>query len=103
MPVPQLIFNPPFNVVRCRHAVLAVRDLAARRLFYEGGIGLKVEDARSDALWLRGLEERNHHSLVLKRGSEPVAERLGFKVGSEEDLDRAFTFFKERQLPAEFV
>ena len=35
------------------------------------------------------MEERNHHSLVLKKGSEPVAERLGFKVGSEEDLDRA--------------
>ena len=54
-------------------------------------------------IYFRGMEERNHHSLVLKRGAEPVAERLGFKVGSEEDLDRAHAFFKERQLPAEFV
>jgi len=49
------------------------------------------------------MEERNHHSLVLKKGSEPLAERIGFKVGSEEDLDRAHAFFKQRQLPAQFV
>lgn len=103
MPVPKHIFNPPFNVVRCSHAVLRVCDLAASRAFYEDTIGLQVEDVDNDALYLRAMEERNHHSLVLKRGAEPVAERLGFKVGSEEDLDHAFTFFRERQLPAEFV
>ena len=103
MPIPTHIFNPPFNVVRCSHAVLTVRDLGASRAFYEGTIGLKVEDAGKDTIYFRGMEERNHHSLVLKRGPEPVAERLGFKVGSEEDLDRARSFFKERQLPAAFV
>ncbi|HEY7550125.1 MAG TPA: VOC family protein, partial [Hyphomicrobiaceae bacterium] len=103
MPVPKHIFNPPFNVVRCSHVVLAVRDLEASRHFYQEIIGLQVEDAGKDALYFRGMEERNHHSLVLKRGAEPAAERLGFKVGSEEDLDRAYIFFKERRLPAEFV
>jgi len=103
MPLPQHIFDPPFNIVRCSHVVLTVRDLEASRRFYQDIIGLQVEDADSDALYFRGMEERNHHSLVLKRGAKPVAERLGFKVGSEEDLDRAYAFFKERQLPATFV
>ncbi|KAB2920359.1 MAG: 3,4-dihydroxyphenylacetate 2,3-dioxygenase [Hyphomicrobiaceae bacterium] len=103
MPVPKHIFNPPFNVVRCSHAVLRVRDLVASRRFYEDTVGLKAEDAGKDAIYFRGMEERNHHSLVLKQATEPAVERLGFKVGSEEDLDRAHTFFKERQLPAEFV
>ena len=103
MPVPQHVFNPPFNIVRCSHVVLTARDLEASRRFYEGIVGLQVEDAGKDALYLRAMEERNHHSLVLKRGQEPAAERLGFKVGSEEDLDRACAFFKERQLPAAFV
>src|SRR5262249_37783951 len=102
MPVPKHIFNPPFNIVRCSHVVLTVRDLEASRRFYET-VGLQVEDACQDALYFRAMEERNHHSLVLRRGAEPAAERLGFKVGSEEDLARAFTFCKERQLPAEFV
>ena len=104
MPIPKHIFDPPFNVVRCSHAVLTVRDLGASRAFYERHHrpqGASMPD--KDALYLRGMEERNHHSLVLKRGSEPVAERLGFKVGSEEDLDRAYAFFKRSQLPAEFV
>ncbi len=103
MPLPKHTFDPPFNIVRCSHAVLRVRDLEASRRFYEGAIGLQVEDAGGDALYLRGMEERNHHSLVLKQGTEPLAERLGYKVASEEDLDRAFAFFRERQLPAEFV
>ncbi len=103
MPVPTHIFNPPFNVVRCSHAVLTVRDLEASRAFYERAIGLKVEHADKGALYFRGMEERNHHSLVLKQGAEPAAQRLGFKMGSEEDLDRAAAFFKERQLPAKFV
>ena len=103
MPVPQHVFDPPFNIVRCSHVVLTARDLEASRRFYEGIVGLQVEDAGKDALYLRAMEERNHHSLVLKRGHEPAAERLGFKVGSEEDLDRACAFFKERQLPAAFV
>ncbi len=103
MPVPTHIFNPPFNVVRCSHTVLTARDLGASRAFYEGAIGLHVEEAGKDAIYFRGMEERNHHSLVLKRGPEALAERIGFKVGSEEDLDRAAAFFKERQLPAKFV
>jgi catechol 2,3-dioxygenase len=103
MPVPTHIFNPPFNVVRCSHAVLTVRDLEASRAFYERAIGLKVEHAEKGALYFRGMEERNHHSLVLKQGTERAAQRLGFKMGSEEDLDRAAAFFRERQLPAQFV
>jgi catechol 2,3-dioxygenase len=99
MPVPTHIFNPPFNVVRCSHAVLTARDLGASRAFYEGTIGLKVEDAGKDTIYFRGMEERNHHSLVLKRGPEPVAERLGFKVGSEEDLDKAAAWLEARKLP----
>jgi catechol 2,3-dioxygenase len=103
MPVPTHTFSPPFNVVRGSHVVLRVRDLGASRAFYADTIGLKLEDGDHDTLYLRGMEERNHHSLVLKRGSEPVAERIAFKVASPDDLDRAHRFFKERQLPAEFV
>jgi catechol 2,3-dioxygenase len=103
MPLPTHIFNPPFNVVRCSHTVLTSRDLGASRAFYEDAIGLHVEEASKDAIYFRGMEERNHHSLILKKGNEPVAEQIGFKVGSEEDLDRAAAFFKERQLPAKFV
>ena len=35
MPLPPHVFDPPFNIVRCSHAVLRVRDLDASRRFYE--------------------------------------------------------------------
>jgi len=94
MPVPKHIFAPPFNIVRSSHATLGVTDLGRSRAFYEGMLGLQVEDETDDALYLRGLEERQHHSLVLRRSGVPSARHLGFKVASEDDLDRAAHHFK---------
>ena len=54
------------------------------------------------ALYLRAVEERNHHSIVLREGQEPSAQTLGFKLASEEDLDRAADWFKRRNLPTAF-
>ena len=45
MPIPQHIFDPPFNVIRSSHAVLDVTDLKASTAFYENIIGLHVEDS----------------------------------------------------------
>ncbi len=56
-----------------------------------------------DALYLRGLEERNHHSVVLRKSPDPHVKTLGFKLASEEELDKAARFFGERQLPHRFV
>jgi catechol 2,3-dioxygenase len=102
MPIRKPVLDPPFNVVRVSHAELAVRDLAAARAFYVGCLGLLVSDASPDALWLRGVEERNHHSIVLRRADAPMALALGFKLASEEDLDRAAFWFARKGLPTEF-
>jgi catechol 2,3-dioxygenase len=49
------------------------------------------------------MEERGHHCVILQRGEEAVAGHLGFKVFSEDDLDRAQHHFRARGLKAEFV
>ena len=89
MPVPQHVFDPPFNILRASHVVLDVVDLAASRAFYEITIGLHVEDADADTVYLRGSEEHQHHSLVLRRADTPACARLGFRVGNDGDLDKA--------------
>ena len=99
MPIPTPNFTPDFAIVRASHAVLTVTDLEKSRAFYEGALGLHVEDADKDAIWLRGVEERNHHSLVLKRAGAPACERLGFKLASEDDLDSAKAHFEAQGLP----
>lgn len=103
MPLPAHVFDPPFNIVRASHVRLGVTDLGPAKAFYEGALGLIVEDETKDAIYLRGLEERQHHSLVLSRGKAPEAQHLGFKVGSEEDLDKAQRFFKGKGLEHAFV
>src|SRR6516225_4172429 len=103
MPVPKHVNEPPFNIVRSSYLTLGVRDLPRSNAFYEDTLGLHVEDRTADAVYLRGVEERQHHSLVLKKESEPVAHALGFKLASEEDLDKAARFFKSKDIEHAFV
>jgi 3,4-dihydroxyphenylacetate 2,3-dioxygenase len=63
-----------------------VTDLEAAQDFYVGVLGLVLTAATDDALYLRGLEERLHHSLVLRRGPAPIADHVAFRVASADDL-----------------
>jgi catechol 2,3-dioxygenase len=103
MPVPRHVPAPPFNIVRCSHVTLGVVDLAASRAFYADTLGLHVEDATKDAIYLRGVEERQHHSLVLRKSPRAAAHHLGFKVASEGDLDKAAHHFRSLGLEHAFV
>ena len=67
MAIPQTNFNPPFNITRASHLVFSAQDLPASRAFYTEVIGLIVSDEDANTLWLRGVEERGHHSLTLKK------------------------------------
>lgn len=103
MPAPKHIFDPPFNIVRSSYVTLGITDLARTKSFYVDILGLHLEDQTFDALYLRGVEERQHHSLVLRRTPEPLALHLGFKVAAEEDLDKAAHFFRSKGCAAAFV
>ena len=103
MPVPKPNLHPPFNIVRLSHVELVVRDLDAARAFYVDLLGLQVTFEDSGAIYLRALEERGHHCIVLKKGDEPVANVLGFKVFEDADLDRAAAFCAERGLANDWI
>src|SRR6185312_11150490 len=103
MPVPKHVFDPPFNIIRSSHVVLDVTDLKASRDFYETMVGLHVEDADSSAVYLRGSEEHQHHSLVLRKAQTAACNRLGFKVANDGDLDKAAGFFSENGITYAFT
>ena len=65
MPLPPTNLAPPFVITRASHVVLTAADLGASRAFYANILGFSVSDHDSDALYLRGLEEAAHHSLVI--------------------------------------
>ena len=103
MPVPAFNLYPPFNIVRLSHVEFIVTDLAKSRAFYVDTLGLQVTDESDEVIYLRAMEERNHHCIILRQGDIAVAKSLSFKVYAEEDLDKAEDWFKGRGMAVHWV
>ena len=103
MPVPKPNLYPPFNIVRLSHVELAVTDIAKSRAFYVDTLGLQVTEETKDVIYLRAMEERGHHCLVLRKAEKAEARDLGFKLYDAPDLEKAERHFKSKNLPVEYV
>jgi catechol 2,3-dioxygenase len=104
MDLPRTNYDVSFNITRTSHVVLTVKDLDASRLFYTEVIGLVVTAQEADTLYLRGIEEACHHSLVLRRsGDTPACARIGMRVLRDPDLDRLKAFFESEGCTASWA
>lgn len=90
--------TPP-DIVRSAYVDLVVTDLSRARDWWVGLLGFHVQAEEPGALYLRGYEEFVHHSVVLREGAVPACERIGFRVRTADDLDRAEAFYAERGCP----
>jgi len=103
MPIPAPNLYPDFNIIRLSHVELFVRDLAWSRAYYVDTLGLQVTFEDADAIYLRAMEERGHHCVILRKGTSGEVGVLGFKVWDEGELDKAEAWFKARDLPTEWI
>jgi catechol 2,3-dioxygenase len=103
MNLPAPVFDPPFRITRASHVVITARDLSASRTFYSEVIGLMLTAQEGDTLYFRGVEEACHHSLVIKKANAPACARIGMRVLTEDDLDRAKTFFESKGCAAQWT
>ncbi len=87
--------TPPFDIVRIAHVELVVTDLGAAREFYVDMLGLVPTAEAPDAIYLRGYEERLHHSIVLRVGPQPLVDHVAYRVRSPSDLDAIAAFYEE--------
>jgi catechol 2,3-dioxygenase len=94
--------TPP-DIVRSAYVDLVVTDLARARAWWVDLIGFHVEHEERDALYLRGYEEFIHHSVVLRKGPQAACARMGFRVRTPEDVDRAERYFSELGCPTRRV
>jgi catechol 2,3-dioxygenase len=83
----------PFDIMRAAFVELRVTDVAASEHFYAELLGMIVSARTEDTVYLRGWEERQHHSLILRQAPVATAARLGFRVRTEGDLDRLAAHF----------
>ena len=96
MALPPVVLDPPFNILRISHIQLNVTDLDASRMFYCDTLGLAVTDESSDRLYLRAMEERSHHCVVMVKSDTASVTAMGYRVWSEEDLDKAEVWFRSQ-------
>ena len=104
MPVPAPNLYPDFNTIRLSHLCLNVADLQKSKIFYTEILGMQVTDETPTHLYLRAMEERGHHSVILQQSDKPgTVDVLGFKTFDEPDVDRAYAYFKAKGRPVEWV
>ena len=103
MALPEPNLYPNFNIIRLSHVELVVTDLAKSKTFYVDNLGLQVTYEDSTHIYLRALEERGHHCVILMKGDTSCVNVCGFKVYDEDDLDRAKIWFTNKGLPTSWV
>ncbi len=77
---------PDFNIVKAGHVEFLVTDLSRARRFYVDALGFIVTSEDGGHIYLRGMEDRHHHSLVLTKSQAPGVGHFAFRVAGEEDL-----------------
>lgn len=95
--------KPECNVLRAAHAELFVSDLARARAFYVDLLGFIETASDNDHLYLRCLEEREHHSLVLRKNPQAGASHIAFRVASPDDLEYLAWLVQQQDLPQRWV
>jgi len=88
-----------FSITRIGHVEIRVSDLDRAYDFYVGMLGMVETERDKNRIYLRGYEERQHHSLVLKEAESPGLAHFAFRVADPEDIDRLADFFKAKGLP----
>ncbi|MDA4125023.1 MAG: 3,4-dihydroxyphenylacetate 2,3-dioxygenase [Thaumarchaeota archaeon] len=82
-----------FNIVKAGHIEFLVTDLKEATRFYVDTLGFVVTERDASHAYLRGLEDRQHHCLLLTKSPSPGVGHLAFKVaedGELEALERAY-------------
>ncbi|MER2169709.1 MAG: 3,4-dihydroxyphenylacetate 2,3-dioxygenase [Psychrobacillus psychrodurans] len=92
-----------FSIIRIARTVLHVKDIELSRKFYVDGLGMIETERDENHVYLRGLEEHCHHSLLLKKSERSVVEVLSYKVMKEEDLEQIEKLFLAKGLKTKWI
>ena len=76
------------------HILILAKDIEITKSFYVDILGLQVTEKNSDFIYLRVMEERGHHWVILKKSDMPSCNVLGYIVFVEDQLDKAQHYFE---------
>lgn len=79
--------NKNFDIIRFHHAEVTVTDLERARHFYCEGLGFIETESDENHIYLRAIEDANHHCLVLTKGKQASLKHVSYRVSRDQDLD----------------
>ena len=88
--------SPGFDIVKAGHIEFLVTDLGEARKFYVDTLGFVVTESDRSHVYLRGLEDRQHHSLTLTKSGSPGVDHFAFRVSDEAGLKEIEKIAKAR-------
>ena len=91
------------QILKAGHIEFRVSDLGRARAFYVDLLGFVETEQDGERLYLRGYEEREHHSLVLRRASGRGVGHMAYRVATAGDLDRIAERAAAEGLPVRWV
>ena len=91
------------EILRLGHVEYRVTDLGRARSFYVDLLGFVETGRDRTRVYLRGLEERDHHSLVLRHAPAPGVSHFAFRVAAPDDLQRLHRRCTARGLPTRWI
>lgn len=86
------------NIIRIAQSVFTVKDLEASREFYVDFLGMNVLHQENNALYLRAVEDREWTLKLEQEDGTPRVRQLGYRVGSEADLDALVALAERNKL-----
>lgn len=75
-----------FDIVKAGHVEFLVTDINDAKKFYVDTLGFKVTESDRTHVYLRGLEDRQHHCLTLTKSDTPGVGHFAFRVADESGL-----------------
>ncbi len=75
------------GILRLSHTAITAPDLDLAAAYYTEVLGLDLTARIEDCLYLKGWDEPDHHSLVVRFDPVVGIDRVSFKVEHESDLD----------------
>src|SRR5690348_8779790 len=76
------------SIVRLGHVEYRVTDLERAWHFYGHLLGFHETERDPDHIYLRAIEDREHHTVILRKAATPGVGHVGFKVSGPEALER---------------
>ena len=93
----------PFDILKTGHVEYRVTDLERARAFYVDLLGFIETERAGDCLYLRCLEDWEHHSLILRRTETPGLGHFAYRVSRDDDLEALWELAGRRGLPRRWV